>query len=48
MTPLNHRSPGIVGAALAHGDYCELIPDFVPCIQVLFAPHCMQFRKTDA
>jgi len=29
MTPLNHRSPGIVGAVLAHGDYCELIPDFV-------------------
>jgi N-acetylglucosamine-6-phosphate deacetylase len=29
MTPLNHRAPGIVGAALAHGDYCELIPDLV-------------------
>jgi N-acetylglucosamine-6-phosphate deacetylase len=29
MTPLNHRAPGIVGVALAHGDYCELIPDLV-------------------
>jgi N-acetylglucosamine-6-phosphate deacetylase len=29
MTPLNHRAPGIVGAALAHADYCELIPDLV-------------------
>jgi N-acetylglucosamine-6-phosphate deacetylase len=29
MTPLNHRAPGIVGAAFAHGDYCELIPDLV-------------------
>ena len=29
MTPLNHRAPGMVGAALAHADYCELIPDLV-------------------
>jgi len=29
MTALNHRSPGIVGAALAHAEYCELIPDLV-------------------
>ena len=29
MTPLDHRAPGIVGTALAHADYCELIPDFV-------------------
>lgn len=29
MTPLNHRAPGIVGAAFAHADYCELIPDLV-------------------
>jgi len=29
MTPLNHRAPGIVGVALAHADYCELIPDLV-------------------
>jgi len=29
MTPLNHRAPGIVGAAFAHGHYCELIPDLV-------------------
>ncbi|MFL6602713.1 MAG: N-acetylglucosamine-6-phosphate deacetylase [Steroidobacteraceae bacterium] len=29
MTPLNHRAPGIVGAALAHASYCELIPDLV-------------------
>jgi len=29
MSPLNHRAPGIVGTALAHGEYCELIPDLV-------------------
>ena len=27
MTPLNHYEPGIVGAALAHAEYAELIPD---------------------
>jgi len=27
MTPLKHREPGIVGAALAHAEYAELIPD---------------------
>jgi N-acetylglucosamine-6-phosphate deacetylase len=27
MTPLNHYQPGIVGAALAHAEYAELIPD---------------------
>jgi N-acetylglucosamine-6-phosphate deacetylase len=29
MTPLHHRSPGVVGAALAHGEYAALIPDLV-------------------
>ncbi|XZG70985.1 N-acetylglucosamine-6-phosphate deacetylase [Chitinibacteraceae bacterium HSL-7] len=29
MTPLAHRAPGIVGAALAHADYAELIPDLI-------------------
>jgi N-acetylglucosamine-6-phosphate deacetylase len=29
MTPLRHREPGIVGAALAHAKYAELIPDLV-------------------
>ncbi|MCV2351496.1 N-acetylglucosamine-6-phosphate deacetylase [Paucibacter sp. Y2R2-4] len=27
MTPLNHYQPGIVGAALAHAQFAELIPD---------------------
>ena len=27
MTGLHHREPGIVGAALAHAEYAELIPD---------------------
>ncbi|MBV8502422.1 MAG: N-acetylglucosamine-6-phosphate deacetylase [Paucibacter sp.] len=27
MTPLKHREPGMVGAALAHAEYAELIPD---------------------
>jgi len=29
MTPLHHREPGMVGAALAHADYAELIPDLL-------------------
>ena len=29
MNPLHHRSPGMVGAALAHADYAEIIPDLL-------------------
>jgi N-acetylglucosamine-6-phosphate deacetylase len=29
MTPLHHRSPGAVGAALAHAEFAEIIPDLV-------------------
>ena len=29
MTGLHHRKPGIVGAALAHGQHAELIPDLL-------------------
>jgi N-acetylglucosamine-6-phosphate deacetylase len=29
MSPLQHRAPGMVGAALAHADYAEIIPDLV-------------------
>lgn len=29
MTPLHHRLPGMVGAALAHARYAELIPDLL-------------------
>ena len=29
MSPLHHRVPGIVGAALAHADYAEVIPDLL-------------------
>lgn len=29
MTPLHHRAPGVVGAALAHAQYAALIPDLV-------------------
>src|SRR5471032_1363575 len=29
MSPLHHREPGIVGAALAHAKYSELIPDLL-------------------
>lgn len=29
MTGLHHRQPGIVGAALAHGEHAELIPDLL-------------------
>ena len=29
MSPLNHRAPGVVGAALAHASHAELIPDLL-------------------
>jgi N-acetylglucosamine-6-phosphate deacetylase len=29
MTPLHHRDPGLVGAALAHADAAEIIPDLL-------------------
>jgi N-acetylglucosamine-6-phosphate deacetylase len=29
MSPLHQRAPGVVGAALAHGEYAALIPDLV-------------------
>ena len=29
MSPLHHRAPGMVGAALAHAEYAELIPDLI-------------------
>lgn len=29
MTAIHHRKPGIVGAALAHGQYAEIIPDLL-------------------
>jgi N-acetylglucosamine-6-phosphate deacetylase len=29
MSPFNHRQPGMVGAALAHAQYSELIPDLL-------------------
>lgn len=29
MSGLNHRAPGIVGAALAHANYAEIIPDLL-------------------
>lgn len=29
MTGLHHRSPGMVGLALAHADYAEIIPDLI-------------------
>ncbi|TJZ74251.1 N-acetylglucosamine-6-phosphate deacetylase [Chitiniphilus eburneus] len=29
MSPLHHRAPGMVGAALAHAEFSELIPDLI-------------------
>ena len=29
MTPMHHREPGMVGAALAHATYSEIIPDLL-------------------
>ena len=29
MTPLHHRTPGMVGAALAHAQFAEIIPDLI-------------------
>ena len=32
MSPLHHRRPGMVGAALAHAEYAELILDLLHCM----------------
>ncbi len=37
MTPLNHRSPGAVGAALSSDAYCELIADTIHVHPGLFS-----------
>ena len=37
MTPLNHRAPGAVGAALASDTYCELIADTIHVHPGLFS-----------
>jgi len=29
MSPLHHRNPGLVGAALAHAEFAEIIPDLL-------------------
>jgi N-acetylglucosamine-6-phosphate deacetylase len=29
MSPLHHRNPGMVGAALAHAEFAEIIPDLL-------------------
>ncbi len=29
MTPMHHRAPGMVGAAMAHAEFAELIPDLL-------------------
>jgi len=29
MSPFHHRSPGVVGAALAHAEFAEIIPDLL-------------------
>ncbi len=29
MSPFHHRAPGVAGAALAHGQFAELIPDLI-------------------
>jgi N-acetylglucosamine-6-phosphate deacetylase len=29
MSPMHHRNPGLVGAALAHAEYAEIIPDLL-------------------
>jgi len=29
MSPLHHRAPGVAGAALAHGQHAEIIPDLL-------------------
>ncbi|MEG1312082.1 MAG: N-acetylglucosamine-6-phosphate deacetylase [Romboutsia sp.] len=36
MTPLNHRNPGIVGAALTSNAYCEIIADTIHISADLF------------
>ncbi|MGX4601030.1 N-acetylglucosamine-6-phosphate deacetylase [Faecalimicrobium sp. JNUCC 81] len=36
MTPLNHRNPGVVGAALTSNAYCEIIADTIHITTDLF------------
>ncbi|MGL4374748.1 MAG: N-acetylglucosamine-6-phosphate deacetylase, partial [Turicibacter sp.] len=36
MTPLNHREPGVVGAALCHDVFCEVIADTIHSNKNLF------------
>ncbi|WP_106477301.1 N-acetylglucosamine-6-phosphate deacetylase [Phytohalomonas tamaricis] len=52
MTALNHRDPGIVGTALAHARYAEIIPDLlhVEAGAVLSALRCIPdlYGVTDA
>ncbi|MEQ8198794.1 MAG: N-acetylglucosamine-6-phosphate deacetylase, partial [Clostridiaceae bacterium] len=36
MTPLNHRDPGVVGAALMSDNYCEIIADTIHVNKKLF------------
>jgi N-acetylglucosamine-6-phosphate deacetylase len=33
MSPLHHRAPGVVGAALAHGEYAAVIPDGIHVVE---------------
>jgi N-acetylglucosamine-6-phosphate deacetylase len=51
MTGFSHRAPGIVGAALAHGEFAELIPTCSTCSPALCARHARHprlYAVTDA
>lgn len=52
MSALHHRAPGVVGAALAHGEYAALIPDGIHVapgsMQAAFRAIPKLFAVTDA
>jgi N-acetylglucosamine-6-phosphate deacetylase len=48
MTALQHYKPGIVGAALAHAEYAEIIPTCSTCMKAPSALRCAPSRACTA
>jgi N-acetylglucosamine-6-phosphate deacetylase len=48
MTALQHYQPGIVGAALAHAEYAEIIPTCSTCMKAPSALRCAPSRACTA
>jgi N-acetylglucosamine-6-phosphate deacetylase len=48
MPGLHHRAPGMVGAALAHAEYAEIIPTCCTCTRARSRSRCAAFRSCSA